>query len=257
MNQVLVSAGDAWTAKLIQEAGFDGIWISGFEACARLNLPDNGSITMDEMLRICKPIIESVKIPVWVDVDTGYGNFQRTVREFERIGAYGVCVQDDLEGHKTNSLWGGDSPLMSSKDFSKKISVKRNKIKIMARTESLIRGLGAGEALTRLLEYHAAGADYLLPHTRLENLLFDFTDEVSLSEKMNFAIVPTKFPNIKNEDLFRLGYCMVIWANQTERTKIKSIREMLKILKGEDCSVSIDGKMAATLDEMKGLLPDE
>ena len=58
---------------MVQEKGFDGIWISGFEASARLGLADNGSITMTEMLNIAKPIVDSVKIPVYVDVDTGYG----------------------------------------------------------------------------------------------------------------------------------------------------------------------------------------
>src|SRR3990167_11092527 len=119
-KQVIVSAGDAITAKLIEEAGFDGIWVSGFEASARLGLADNGSITMTEMLNVAKPIVDAVNIPVWVDVDTGYGNFQRTVREFEKIGVTGVCVQDDLEGHKTNSLWGGKTPLMGIEDFCKK-----------------------------------------------------------------------------------------------------------------------------------------
>src|SRR5690348_4975451 len=118
MNKtILVSAGDAITAKLVEEAGFNGIWISGFEASARLGLADNGSITMSEMLNISQNIVRAVKIPVWVDVDTGYGNFQRTVREFERIGVAGICVQDDIPHLKQNSLWGGKTPLMPMEEF--------------------------------------------------------------------------------------------------------------------------------------------
>lgn len=249
-KQIIVSAADAITARLVEEAGFDGIWISGFEATARLGLADNGSITMTEMLNIAKPIVNSVKIPVWVDVDTGYGNFQRTVNEFERIGVTGVCVQDDLDGCKTNSLWGGKTPLMPIEDFCKKIDVKREKIKIMARTESIIRGYDMLETMKRLGAY-TVFADVLLPHTReVEKLNY-------ASEGIPYAIVPTKFPHYTNRKLFKMGYSMVIWANQTERVKIKSTREALRILKDQDCALHIEENLSASLDDMKGLTPSE
>lgn len=249
-KSIIVSAGDAITAKLVEEAGFDGIWISGFEASARLGLADNGSITMTEMLNIAKPIVDAVKIPVWVDVDTGYGNFQRTVREFEKIGVAGVCVQDDLEGRKTNSLWGGKTPLMSMEDFGNKISVKRNNMKIIARTEAIVRGYGAGEALERLRSYKDYGADILLPHTRGLDVLMAIKDYPC-------AIVPTKFPRATNKELFDMGFSMVIWANQTERVKIKATRECLGSLKSSDCAEYIEANLSSTLDDMKALTPDE
>jgi len=253
-KQIIVSAGDALTAKLVQEAGFDGIWISGFEASARLGLADNGSITMTEMLNIAKPIVDAVKIPVWVDVDTGYGNFARTVREFEKIGIAGVCVQDDVPEFKTNSLWGGQSPLMSKFDFAKKISmnVARNKIKIIARTEALVRGYGIVEALERAdFYFREGGADIVLPHCRDEDLL---VKDIKFL-KFPVAIVPTKFPHITNQRLFDMGYSMVIWANQTERVKIKAIRDALMVLKGNDCAEDIENELSATLEDLRGLCP--
>lgn len=251
-KQVLVSAGDAITAKLVEEAGFDGIWISGFEASARLGLADNGSITMTEMLNIAKPIVEAVKIPVWVDVDTGYGNFARTVREFEKIGVTGICVQDDEEGCKTNSLWGGKSPLMNADDFSKKINVKRNKIKIIARTETLIRGNKREDAWERMANYRFKGfSDILLPHVR------DCKDLIVPNVGIDYAIVPTKFPQYTNKQLFDMGYSMVIWANQTERVKIKATRQALKSLKENDSAVYIEDSLSATLEDMKSLTPND
>jgi phosphoenolpyruvate phosphomutase len=247
-KQVIVSAADAVTAKLVQEAGFDGIWVSGFEASARLGLADNGSITMTEMLNIAKPIVDAVTIPVWVDVDTGYGNFQRTVKEFERIGVAGVCVQDDVDGQKTNSLWGGKTPLMPMEDFCKKISVTRGDIQIIARTESLIRGYGQSEALKRLFNYRISGADIVLPHVRDEKDILKID-----SYFRQTAIVPTKFPHYTTKQLFDLGYTMIIWANQTERVKIKATRECLGSLKGSDCAEYIEANLSATLDDMKGL----
>lgn len=250
---ILISAGDAITAKLVEEAGFDGIWISGFEASARLGLADNGSITMTEMLNVAKPIIDSVKIPVWVDIDTGYGNFQRTLKEFERIGTTGVCIEDNLP-NKQNSLWGDKIPLMDRLEFGDKLTIApvNRKIKIIARTEALIRGYGRAEALSRILHYKECGADIVLPHARNK-------EDIMILKIANFdtAIVPTKFPEMTSSQLFDMGYSMVIWANQTERVKIKAIREALLSLKTDGSAYDIERNLSATLDDMKGLTPDD
>lgn len=249
-HKTIISAGDAVTAKLIQDEGFDGIWVSGFETCARLGLPDNGSITMTEMLNVVKPIVDRVKIPVWVDVDTGYGNFQRTVEEFERIGAYGVCIEDNLPEIKKNSLWGGKQELMDKVAFGKKIDVPRKKLKIMARTEALIRGFGTTEARNRLHHYRTKGADYLLPHARESKDIIRV-----LSNEAPYAIVPTMFPLLPNTHFFSMGYSMVIWANQTERVKIKSIRRFLEHLRLFSCPG--DYKEATSIKDMRSLMPSE
>jgi phosphoenolpyruvate phosphomutase len=251
-KEVIVSAGDAITAKLVEEAGFNGIWISGFEASARLGLADNGSITLTEMLNIARPIVDAVKIPVYVDTDTGYGNFARTVKEFEKIGVAGVCVEDNLPQLKTNSLWGGEIPLMDMEEFGKKIQVKRERIKIIARTEALIRGNNILDTLTRLKHYRECGADIVLPHCREAHKLLKF-----INYDFPVAIVPTKFPDMTNKELFELGYSMVIWANQTERSKIKATRECLGSLKSSDCAEYIEANLSSTLDDMRGLCPNE
>jgi len=244
---ILVSAGDALTAKLIKEVGFDGIWVSGFEASARLGLPDNGSITLTEMLNITKPIVEAGGLPVYVDCDTGYGCLNRTVKEFERIGVAGICVEDVDPEYKQNSLWGDKVPLMDMDKFSKKLDIKR-KIDLIARTESFVRGYGEEECWKRLKLY-SKYADYLLPHSRTEPLNVK-------GMKGKWAIVPTKFPHMHNKELKKMGYDMVIWANQTERVKIKAIREALKIMKRCDCALPVEGELSASLDDMKGLVDE-
>lgn len=258
-RQIIISAGDSITAKLIEEAGFDGIWISGFEASARLGLADNGSITMTEMLNIAKPIVDAVKIPVWVDTDTGYGNFKRTVREFERIGVTGICVEDNIPYCKQNSLWGGPCALRKMEDFGGMINIP-HKLKIIARTEAIIRGFGIDEAKRRLAHYSECGADILLPHTRDAALIMRDTLNVICIEGVKekpMAIVPTKFPQYTNKQLFEMGYSYIIWANQTERCKIKATRECLGSLKGSDCAEFIEANLSATLDDLKGLMRDE
>lgn len=259
---VIVSAGDAVTAKLIEEAGFDGVWISGFEASARLGLADNGCITMTEMLNAAKAIVDATTLPVIVDVDNGYGglhNFIRTVKEFERIGCSGVCVEDNIFP-KQNSLWGGKVPLLSMQKHGAKIRVGKDAQRtkdfvIIARTEALIRGYGMAEAVKRADYYVKCGADMVLMHTR------DATGKEAQEipkhwkSKVPLVIVPTKFPQVTNKQLFDSGFSLIILANQTERIKIKAIRDALKIIKENGAIYPIEQELSATLDDMRSLTP--
>lgn len=261
-KNVLVSAGDAITARLIEEAGFDGIWVSGFEVSARLGLVDNGSITMSEMLNAAKTIIDSTSLAVLVDVDNGYGgihNFIRTVREFEKIGCFGICVEDNIFP-KQNSLWGGKAPLLSMEEQGAKIragkeSQKTKDFKIIARTEALIRGYGIDEAVRRAEYYVKCGADMVLIHSR------EATGKEALGipkhwrSDVPLVIVPTKFPHVLNKKLFDAGFSVVVLANQTERVKIKAIRDALRIIKEEGCVLPIEQELSATLDDMRDLTP--
>lgn len=259
---VIVSAGDAITAKLIEEAEFDGIWISGFEASARLGLVDNGCTTMTEMLNAAKTVVDATSLPVIVDVDNGYGgvhNFLRTVREFEKIGCSGICVEDNIFP-KQNSLWGGKVPLLSMEEHGAKIRAgkdmqKTNDFMIIARTEALIRGYGIKEAIKRAKYYVKCGADMILIHSRevTGKEALDIPKHWKL--KVPLAIVPTKFPQITNKKLFDSGFSLVILANQTERVKIRAIRDALKVIRGSDSVYPIENNLSATLDDLRNLTP--
>jgi phosphoenolpyruvate phosphomutase len=259
---VIVSAGDAITAKLIEEAEFDGIWVSGFEASARLGLADNGSITMTEMLNSTKTIVDATSLPVLVDVDTGYGgihNFIRTVREFEKIGCSGVCVEDNIFP-KVNSLWGGRIPLLPMEEHGAKIRAGKDAQKtrdfvIIARTEALIRGYGMEEAIRRAEHYVECGADMVLIHSREKTGKEALEIPKYWKLKTPLVIVPTKFPHLTNKQLFDSGFSVIVLANQMERVKIKSIRESLKAIKKHDCVYPIEKELSATLDDMRDLTP--
>jgi len=259
---VMVSAGDAITAKLIEEAEFDGIWVSGFEASARLGLADNGCITMTEMLSTAKIIVDATTLPVIVDVDNGYGglhNFIRTVKEFEKIGCSGVCVEDNIFP-KQNSLWGGKVPLLSMEEHGAKIRAGKDVQKtkdfvIIARTEALIRGYGMAEAIARSKHYVECGADIVLIHSRESTGKEALEIPKHWESKIPLVIVPTKFPQLTNKQLFNAGFLMIVLANQTERVKIKSIRESLKTIKKHGCVYPIEKELSATLDDMRSLTP--
>ena len=96
----IVGAHDALSARLIEQAGFDGVWASGFAISASLKcIPDASFITASEQLEVERNIAEAVNIPVIADCDTGYGNalnVMRTVNDRERAGIAAICIEDNV-----------------------------------------------------------------------------------------------------------------------------------------------------------------
>lgn len=260
-NLVVVSASDAITAKIVEEFDFDGIWCSSFEISAHYGLVDNETMTMTEMLNSARSIIKAVDLPIIVDCDTGYGDVNqviRTVQSFESIGASAICIEDNVYP-KHNSLWGGQLPILDMEKFGNKIKAgkeaqKTENFSIIARTEALIRGYGIEEALKRTNHYADCGADLILMHSR------DKTGKEALEipklwkRDIPLVIIPSKFPHLTNKELFNAGYSVVIYANQTMRSKIFGIKQMLKKLKSEGNAKSIEN-FICSLDDFRNLTP--
>jgi len=101
-NRMIVAPGayDALTAKLIEGAGFECVYMTGYgTAAAMLGLPDIGLLTMTEMLQNTRAIADAVAIPLIADADTGYGNpinVVRTVKEYEKAGAAAIHIEDQV-----------------------------------------------------------------------------------------------------------------------------------------------------------------
>ncbi len=102
-------AFDAFVALMIQQLGFEALYVSGAAFSSSLGLPDLGVFTLDELVRFTKYITDAVDIPVIVDTDTGFGetlNVVRTVREFESIGASAIQIEDQELPKKCGHLSG-------------------------------------------------------------------------------------------------------------------------------------------------------
>src|SRR5207245_4964592 len=94
---VAPGAYDCITAKLIEQAGFAAVYMTGAGTAATLGYPDFGLVTMSEMADNAGRLAASVKVPVIADADTGYGNelnVTRTVREYEKRGVAGLHIED-------------------------------------------------------------------------------------------------------------------------------------------------------------------
>jgi 2-methylisocitrate lyase-like PEP mutase family enzyme len=173
---VAPGAYDCITAKLIEQAGFAAVYMTGAGTAATLGYPDFGLVTMSEMVANAQRIVTSVESPVIADADTGYGNelnVFRTVREFEGSGVAGIHIEDQEFPKKCGHL--DSKQVIAREDYLAKIraavAARRDRdFVIIARTDSRAVA-GFDEAVTRANAALAAGADMAFveaPQTREE-----------------------------------------------------------------------------------------
>src|SRR5260221_10574627 len=105
----LMSAHNPLSARLAEEAGFDGIWASGFELSAAYGVPDASLLSMTQHLDMTHAICEQVAIPVIADIDTGYGNainVGHVVAAYDRAGVGAIVIEDKTFPKDTSLLAG-------------------------------------------------------------------------------------------------------------------------------------------------------
>ena len=234
-------AFDSMSAKLVEINGFDAIWAGSFAISATHALPDASILTMTEFLNVSSNIVESCKIPVIADCDTGFGgpsNVSHTVKKFELAGVAAICIEDKTFPKQNSLLKNGKQELISEKEFVAKIlaakEAKSNKnFMIIARTEALIAELGMNEALQRATAYQNAGADAILIHSKKEtpDEIFEFSE--SWKGKIPLVVVPTTYPTVGIDELIKNKFKMTIYANQTLRVAYSAMNNMLREIK--DC----------------------
>ncbi len=249
-----VGAHDALSAKMIERAGFDAIWASGFGISASLKcIPDGSFLTMTEQLAVTQNIVEAVAIPVIADCDTGFGNalnVMRTVQDYEKAGIAGICIEDNVFPKRCSFYAGVRRELVSADEHAGKVRAAKSAqsssdFVVIARTEALIAGWGQDEALKRAEAYADAGADAVLIHSKSST--FDELRAVSQrwSGRVPLVVVPTIFQAVTAEELERHGFKIVIFANQVIRTAIKAMRDTLDVLKRENRAEAVSDRMVA------------
>ncbi|MBI3492923.1 MAG: isocitrate lyase/phosphoenolpyruvate mutase family protein [Acidobacteria bacterium] len=247
---VLAGAHDGLTARLVEEAGFDGVWASGFEISASYGVPDASILTMTETLDAARVMNDAVSIPVIADCDTGFGNSInaiRTVRAFEAAGIAGLCLEDNVFP-KRCSFYGGVKRLLTDTDeqvlkIRAAVEAASRDFVVIARTEALIAGWGMDEALRRGRAYADAGADAVLIHSK-----HGTADEVARfagewDRLTPLVCVPTTYKDAGVDELARAGFKMVIFANQGMRASIRAAQETLKALREAGNAAAVDERI--------------
>jgi phosphoenolpyruvate phosphomutase len=232
--EFIMEAHDGLSAKIVEEAGFKGIWGSGLGISASLGVRDNNEASWTQVLDVVEFMSDATSIPILLDGDTGYGNFnnmRRLVKKLCQRGAGGVCIEDKIFP-KTNSFLRGDKqPLANIDEFSGKIKAGKDSqldddFVIVARVEAFIAGWGLKAALERAEAYRQAGADAILMHSKLNNSseIFSFLKE--WDNRSPVVLVPTKYYTTPTDDFRRKNVSLVIWANHLIRGSIAKMQEV-------------------------------
>ncbi|MFQ3621580.1 MAG: phosphoenolpyruvate mutase [Spirochaetales bacterium] len=250
--EFLCEAHNGLSAKIVEEAGFKGIWASGLSISAQLGVRDSNEASWTQVLEVLEFMSDATTIPILLDGDTGYGNFnnmRRLVRKLEQRGIAAVCIEDKLFPKTNSFVHGTAQPLADMEEFCGKIKAGKDAqtdpdFCIIARVEAFIAGWGLNEALRRAEAYRRSGADGILIHSALS-----VPDEVlafkkEWGDRCPVVIVPTKYYATPTEVFRQAGFSMVIWANHLLRAALQAMQKTALTLSQEQSLLSLEDKIA-------------
>ncbi|MEQ8925507.1 MAG: phosphoenolpyruvate mutase [Fulvivirga sp.] len=249
--EFIMEAHNGLSAKIVEEAGFKGIWGSGLSISAALGVRDNNEASWTQVLDVLEFMSDATTIPILLDGDTGYGNFnnmRRLVRKLEQRDIAAVCIEDKLFP-KTNSFIGGENqPLADIDEFSGKIKAAKDTqqdpdFSVVARLEAFIAGWGLDEALRRADAYHNAGADAILCHSKKADSSDVDAFMKEWGNRCPVIIVPTKYYSTPTDHFRELGVSMAIWANHNMRASIKVMQDTTKRIYDEQSLINVEGNV--------------
>jgi phosphoenolpyruvate phosphomutase len=251
--QFLMEAHNGLSARIVREAGFQGIWASGLALSAQFGVRDNNEASWTQIVDMLEFMVDASDLPILLDGDTGYGNFnnlRRLVRKLEQRGVAGVCIEDK-QFPKTNSFLNGErQPLADIAEFAGKIAAGKDTQRdadfcIVARVEALIAGWGMEEALRRAEAYRRAGADAILIHSKLSKADEIVTFAREWARRGPLVIVPTRYYSTPTEVFREAGINLVIWANHMVRAAIAAMQATAAEVHKAETLVNVEDRIAS------------
>jgi methylisocitrate lyase len=260
-NDIIILPGvyDALTAKIAEDVGFETAFQTGYGTSASLlGMPDFGFLNAGETLENAKRIINSVNIPILVDIDTGYGNplnVWKIVKDLERIGAKGIFLEDQVWPKRCGHMTG--KTVISKEEYILKLHAaidarEDNEFIIVARTDSLAQ-FGIEEAIERGKEYKRIGADVIFieaPKT---------IDQMELiAKEINAPLLANMIeegitPNLTADQLRKMGFKMVVFPLSALYSATFAIKQTLQTLKKTGTTKELKNKMI-TFQEFNDLV---
>lgn len=240
-------AHDAMAGLMAKRAGFEALYLSGAAYTASRGLPDLGIVNSDEVADRAREIIRATKLPILVDIDTGFGgvlNVARTAREMEEAGVAAVQIEDQDLPKKCGHLNG--KKLVTQEEMIQKIKTIKQvapSIVIVARTDArAVEGLD--EAIARTKAYIAAGADAIFPEALQDQEEFKrFAAEIDVPLLANMTEFG-KTPYYTAEEFEAMGYSMVIYPVTSMRVAAKAYERVFGLIKEQ-------GTQKEALDDMQ------
>ena len=233
------------TAKLIEEIGYDAVYVSGGVMANDLGFPDIGLTTLQDVSTRSYLISRVTNLPTIVDIDTGFKSCKETIETFEEFGITGVHLEDQIERKRCGHL--DNKELISSEQMTKKIkecvsSKKDKNFKIIARSDAKnVEGLD--KMIDRCKSYIDAGAEIIFPEALRDESEFEKVrkslDCYLLANMTEFG--KSKLLNFK--ELENLGYNIVIYPVTTQRLAMKNVEDGLRAIFNDGHQNNIIDKM--------------
>lgn len=256
----LMESHDALSAVIAERSGFQGLWASGLSISASLGFRDANEASWTQVVEVVERMADTTTIPILVDGDTGFGNFNNAriaaLKLFQR-GAAGICLEDKAFP-KMNSFVGARHPLADVDEFCGRLRAVKDTVPsgtfaLVARIEALIAGHGQEVALMRAHAYAEAGADTILIHSRKSTADEIFTFAREWSNRLPLVIVPTKYFNTPVAAYREARISTVIWANHAMRASVSAMNQVCRRIMAEQSIAGIESQVA-TLEEVFGLM---
>ena len=248
----LIDAHNGISAKVGEQAGFKGLWAGGLCMSAQFGVRDNNEASWTQVLEMLEFMADATSIPILLDGDTGYGNFnnvRRLVKKLEQRDIAAVCIEDKVYP-KTNSFIDGNKQQLAEIDeFCSRIKAGKDAqsdddFAIITRVEAFIAGWGLGEALRRAEAYHEAGSDGILIHSALSTPTEILAFNKEWGGRSPVLIVPTKYYATPTEVFREAGFSIVIWANHLLRAALTTMQDCANSLARDQHLMSIEDHIA-------------
>ena len=251
--EFLLEAHNGISAKIAEESGFKGLWAGGLAIAAQYGVRDSNEASWTQVLEVLEFMSDATSIPIMLDGDTGYGNFnnvRRLVQKLEQRGIAAVCIEDKLYP-KTNSFIDGNKQELANIDeFCSRIKAgkdaqKDDEFSIITRVEAFIAGWGLGEAVKRAEAYHEAGSDGILIHSAKSEPSEIIAFKNEWGDRLPVIIVPTKYYSTPTEIFSQVGISIAIWANHMIRSSIESMQQTAASIIQKKSVVALEDKIAS------------
>ena len=234
------------TAKLIEEIGYDAVYVSGGVMSNDLGYPDIGLTTLEDVSIRAKQIARVTNLPTIVDIDTGFKSCKKTIQTFEKFGITAVHLEDQIERKRCGHL--DNKELISKEKMIKKIKectkAKKDKnFKIIARSDA--KGVeGIDKMIDRCKAYVDSGAEIIFPEALADEKDFE---KVRKSLDCYLLANMTEFGKSKllsYKKLENLGYNIVIYPVTTQRLAMKNVEDGLR-------DIYVNGHQNNIIDKMQ------
>ena len=234
------------TAKLIEEIGYDAVYVSGGVMSNDLGYPDIGLTTLEDVSIRAKQIARVTNLPTIVDIDTGFKSCKKTIQTFEKFGITAVHLEDQIERKRCGHL--DNKELISKEKMIKKIKectkAKKDKnFKIIARSDA--KGVeGIDKMIDRCKAYVDSGAEIIFPEALADEKDFE---KVRKSLDCYLLANMTEFGKSKllsYKKLENLGYNIVIYPVTAQRLAMKNVEDGLR-------DIYVNGHQNNIIDKMQ------